>query len=167
MSSNTMPPTNARMPGMSESRRRLAMLPCSRALSGGAAFRTISRAARANGTLIRNSASQPTRLTNRPPTTGPTAAPEVLAICMRPSGLVEVVSASLASVPTMTTALGYAVAVPSAMSARATQTQTKLGENGASAQVRATSAMPSMNSFRGPNRSASLPISGWPAAEVM
>jgi hypothetical protein len=131
------------------------------------AFRTMSRAASASGTLIRNSASQPTRLTSRPPTTGPTAAPEVLAIWIRPSGLVEVVSASRARVPTMTTALGYAVAVPSAISARAMQTNTKLGEKGASAQDTATSPMPSMKSFRGPNLSASRPISGWPAAEVM
>jgi hypothetical protein len=86
---------------------------------------------------------------------------------MRPSGRVDVEFACLARTPTMTTALGYAVAGPSAMSARATQTNTKLGEMGASAQDTATSAMPSMKSRRGPNLSASRPISGWPAAEVM
>jgi hypothetical protein len=126
---------------MSDSRSRLPTLPCSRAWSAGANLRTINRAASASGTLIRNSASQPTRLTSRPPTTGPTAAPDVLAIWMRPSGRVDVEFACLARTPTMTTALGYAVAVPS--------------------------ALPSMKSRRGPNLSASRPISGWPAAEVM
>lgn len=60
----------------------------------------------------------------------------------------------------MATGLGYAVAVSSAMSARAMQTNTKLGEKGASPQDTATSAMPSINSRRGPNLSASRPISG-------
>ncbi len=59
---------------MSESRSRTATLPCSRAWSAGANLRTMSKAASASGTLIRNNASQPTRLTSSPPTTGPTAA---------------------------------------------------------------------------------------------
>ena len=66
----------------------------------------------------------------------------------------------------MTTALGYAVAVPSAMNALATQSRAKFGANGATAQVTATSTIPKVNRRRGPKRSASRPISGWPAAEV-
>jgi hypothetical protein len=58
------------------------------------------------------------------------------------------------------------VAVPSAITARATQSSAKFGANGAIAQVSATSAMPSMNIRLGPNLSASLPITGWPAAEA-
>ena len=90
----------------------------------------------------------------------------MLAIWIRPSGRVDFTFACRASAPTMTTALGYAVAVPRAMKARATQSSAKFGAKGASAQVTATSAMPSRNSRRGPKRSASRPISGWPAAEV-
>ena len=51
-----------------------ATRPRSRAPSAGAKRRTMSSAASASGTLIRNSACQPTRLTSSPPTTGPTAA---------------------------------------------------------------------------------------------
>ena len=58
------------------------------------------------------------------------------------------------------------MAVPSAITARATQSRAKLGEKGASAHVMATVPMPSMNIRRGPNRSASLPIRGCPAAEA-
>ena len=124
------------------------------------------RAASASGTLIRNSASQPTKLTRSPPTTGPTAAADVLAIWIRPSGRLDCTCACRASAPTSTTALGYAVAVPRAMNARATHSTAKFGANGATAQVTATNPIPSTNRRRGPNRSASRPITGWPAADV-
>ncbi len=123
-------------------------------------------ASNAMGTLIANNACQPTRLTNNPPTTGPTAAAEVFAIWIRPNGRVDGKLASRLSSVTITTADGYAVAVPTAMSARATQTSAKLGRNGAMAQVTATNAMPNMNRRRGPKRSASRPIRGWPAADA-
>ena len=151
---------------MSESRSSSEARPRSRSSSAGANRWTTNIAAKDSGTLIRNRACHPTRLTSNPPTTGPTAAAEVLAIWIRPSGRVDRTLALRASVPTMTTALGYAVAVPRAMKARATHSSAKLGANGASAQVTATTAMPSMKSRRGPKRSASRPMSGWPAAEV-
>ncbi|CAH0326418.1 hypothetical protein SRABI128_05322 [Microbacterium sp. Bi128] len=156
----------APIPGRSESRTSSDTRPRSRAPSAGAKRRTTRIASSESGTLIRNNACQPTRLTSRPPTTGPTAAADVFAIWIRPSGRVDFTFASRASAATMTTALGYAVAVPRAMNARATQSSAKLGAKGASAQVTATRAMPSRNSRRGPKRSASRPISGWPAAEV-
>ena len=151
---------------MSESRSSSDAEPRSRAPSGGANRPTRRIAARASGTFSRNRASQPTKPTSSPPTTGPTAAADVLAIWIRPSGRVDFTFACFASAPTITTALGYAAAVPRAMKARATQSTAKFGANGATAQVTATRAMPSMNRRRGPKRSASRPMSGWPAAEV-
>ena len=151
---------------MSESRSSSDAEPRSRAPSAGAKRRTRRIAARASGTFSRNSACQPTKPTSSPPTTGPTAAAEVLAIWIRPSGRVDFTFACFARAPTITTAHGYAAAVPRAMTARATQSTAKFGENGASAQVTATRTMPSINRRRGPNRSASRPMSGWPAAEV-
>ncbi len=91
---------------MSESRSSSEARPRSRSSSAGANCRTRTIAARASGTLIRNRASQPTKPTNSPPTTGPTAAAEVLAIWIRPSGLVDFTFACFARAPTITTALG-------------------------------------------------------------
>ena len=123
-------------------------------------------AASVSGTLIRNRASHPIRLTSTPPITGPAAAADALAIWIRPSGRVDGTLPCRASAATITTALGYAVAVPSAIKARATHNTAKFGEKGASAHVTATRAMPNTKSRRGPKRSASRPIRGWPAAEV-
>ena len=96
----------APMPGRSESRTSSDTRPRSRPPSAGAKRRTTRIAASESGTLIRNSACHPTRLTSRPPTTGPTAAAEVFAIWIRPSGRVDFTFACRASAATMTTALG-------------------------------------------------------------
>ena len=100
----TMEPTKAAIPGTSESRPRRAR-PRSRTSSAGASAGQ-EVAANANGTFTRNNASQPTKPTSSPPTTGPTAAAEVLAIWIRPSGRVDFTFACFARAPTITTALG-------------------------------------------------------------
>ena len=88
--------TKARMPGMSESRISWPSLPVSRPESTGRHFVDHDQGQQSEGTLIANSACQPTKLTNNPPTTGPTAAAEVFAIWIRPSGRVDGTFASRA-----------------------------------------------------------------------
>ena len=129
---------------MSESRTRAESLPLSRPSSAGATRRTTMIRAASDERHVDQEQRLPADQTHQQPaddgSDGGRRGVGHLDAPQRPGGLMFGLPASA---PTMTTALGYAVAVPSAMSARATQTQAKFGEKGASAQVTATSAMPS------------------------
>jgi hypothetical protein len=122
-----------------------------------------SKAVAVIGMLTRKVERQPRRSTSTPPMGGPTATVTVPAMVRppstRPGG--SLIPARIVRRRMITIAVGYPAEVPIPIRTRATASVGMSCATPPMTPPRSTNRMPTINTRRGPNSSASLPAVGW------